>query len=128
MPPRVPRILLIDDDPVVRCSAAEVLTAEGYVVLEAAGGAEGIGMALRWPPDLVLCDLLMPGVDGFAVLARLRAEPATASVPFLFITSSTDLGDSRVGYMLGADDYINKPLVGDDLVALVARRLVRGAG
>lgn len=124
---RTPRILIIDDEPVVRGCAAEVLSGDGYLVMQAAGGAEGIAMALRWPPDLVLCDLLMPGVDGFAVLARLRAEPSTADVPFIFITSSTELEDARVGYSLGADEYINKPLAGEALLALVERRLQRPA-
>ena len=87
MPPRMLRVLVIDDDPVVRDCAAEVLTDDGYVVIQAAGGSSGIEQALRSPPDLVLCDLLMPGVDGFGVLARLRAEPATAHVPFIFITA-----------------------------------------
>ena len=68
MPPRMLRVLVIDDDPVVRDCAAEVLTDDGYVVIRAAGGGSGIEQALRSPPDLVLCDLLMPGVDGFGVL------------------------------------------------------------
>lgn len=123
MPPRMLRVLVIDDDPVVRDCAAEVLADEGYVVMQAAGGSAGIEQALRSPPDLVLCDLLMPGVDGFGVLARLRAEPATAGIPFIFITSSTEIEDVRLGYMLGADEYIRKPISGDELAALVARRL-----
>lgn len=98
-----------------------VLREEGFVLLEASSGALGIEMALRSPPDLVLCDLLMPGVDGFGVLARLRAEPATAGVPFVFLTSSTDKEDSRVGFGLGANEYLHKPIDGDELVAVIAR-------
>lgn len=123
MPARTPRILIVDDEAVAREAAAELLSSADYIVHQAAGGAEGIAMALRSPPDLVLCDLLMPGVDGFGVLARLRAEPATAGVPFIFITASTDSGDSRLGYSLGADDYLNKPIDGEALLSLVARRL-----
>lgn len=98
-----------------------VLREEGFVLLEASSGAQGIEMALRSPPDLVLCDLLMPGVDGFGVLARLRAEPVTAGVPFVFLTSSTDKEDSRVGFGLGANEYLHKPLDGDELVSVIAR-------
>ena len=123
MPPRMICVLVLEEDPVVRDCAAEVLTDDGYVVIQAAGGSSGIEQALRSPPDLVLCDLLMPGVDGFGVLARLRAEPATAHVPFIFITASTEVEDARLGYMLGADEYIRKPISGDELSALVARRL-----
>ncbi|MBK8525090.1 MAG: response regulator [Betaproteobacteria bacterium] len=126
MPPLTRKILLIDDDPVVREAAAMMLRDEGVFVLEASCGVEGIEMALRSPPDLVLCDLFMPGVDGFGVLARLRAEPATAGVPFVFITASTDEDDSRVGFGLGADDYLHKPLDGDALVAVIARHFPAG--
>ena len=84
-------------------------------------------MAMRARPDLVLCDLLMPGVDGFNVLARLRAEPATAAVPFVFITASADEGDSRVGFGLGANDYLHKPLDGDTLIRVVERCLAGAA-
>jgi CheY-like chemotaxis protein len=121
MPPLTRRILLIDDDPIVRAAAAMVLRDEGFVLLEAESGAQGIEMALRSPPDLVLCDLLMPGVDGFGVLARLRAEPATAGVPFVFLTASTDKEDSRVGFGLGANEYLHKPIDGDALVAVIER-------
>ena len=117
---------MIDDDPIVREAAAMVLRDEGFVLLEASSGAQGIEMALRSPPDLVLCDLLMPGVDGFGVLARLRAEPATAGVPFVFLTASTDKEDSRVGFGLGADDYLHKPIDGNALVAVVARHFPAG--
>lgn len=121
------RILIIDDDPVIREFANLLLSAEGYVTMLASGGAQGIEMALRSRPDLVLCDLLMPEVDGFGVLARLRAEPATAGIPFIFITASKETGDAKVGFMLGADEYLTKPLDGDTLVAVVARRLASAA-
>lgn len=127
MPPLTRRILIIDDDPVIREFAAIVLSAAGYVTPQATGGIQGIEMALRSPPDVVLCDLLMPEIDGFGVLARLRAEPATAAVPFVFMTASKESGDAHVGFMLGADDYLTKPLDGDQLVAVIARRLASAA-
>lgn len=120
---RQPRILVIDDEPVARQQLENLLTDEGFYVMTASGGSEGIATALRSPPDLVLCDLLMPGVDGFGVLARLRAEPATADTPFIFVTASTDSDDSRLGFRLGADEFITKPFSGDALMRLVSRRL-----
>ena len=83
-------------------------------------GVTGMAVSLVYRGEVVL-------ERGYGVVEARRAEPVTATVPFVFITSSTDLGDSRVGYMLGADDYIHKPLVGDDLLALVTRRLGRTA-
>lgn len=123
MPSRTRRILIIDDDPLLREIVAAALSDAGYVPMEAASGAQGIEQVLRSPPDLVLCDLLMPGVDGFGVLARLRAEPATAGVPFVFITASTDHGDTRLGVQLGANDYLHKPIDNEALLAVVEQRL-----
>ena len=120
---RQPRILVIDDEPVARVQLESLLAEEGYYVTAVASGSEGIAAALRSPPDLVLCDLLMPGVDGFGVLARLRAEPATANTPFIFVTASADGDDSHLGYRLGADEYITKPYAGDELLAQVSRRI-----
>jgi CheY-like chemotaxis protein len=120
---RQPRILVIDDEPVARLQLESLLAEEGYHVTTAASGSEGITAALRSPPDLVLCDLLMPGGDGFGVLARLRADPATAETPFIFVTASTDGDDSRLGYRLGADEYITKPYAGDQLLEQVSRRI-----
>ena len=94
----------------------------------AVDGAQGIELALRAPPHLILCDLFMPGIDGFGVLARLRAEPVTAGIPFVFITSSTDPGDSRLGFQLGANGYVTKPIDGKVLMALVKERLGAVAG
>lgn len=125
MPPIACRILIVDDDPVIREAAASVLSDAGYVTVEAAGGEQAIEMAKRSPPDLILCDLFMPGVDGFGVLVRLRAEPTTAGIPFVFLTASTDTSDSRVSFMLGADEYLQKPLDGDRLVEVIEHRLAQ---
>ena len=117
------RILLIDDDDLTRECLVGWLSREGYLTIEASSGAQGIELALRSPPNLVLCDLFMPGVDGFGVLARLRAEPSTAALPFVFITSSTDPGDSHLGFKLGANDYVTKPIDGEKLIEVVRERL-----
>jgi CheY-like chemotaxis protein len=124
MPPQqTQRILVIDDEEPVRTLLVRFLKLEGYLPTEAANGEEGIRVALRSPPDLVLCDLMMPKVDGFGVLARLRAEPSTAGIPFLFLTASADAEDARIAHLLGANDYLTKPFNLADLRDLIARRL-----
>lgn len=127
MPPRRARILVIDDEELVREMLVRFLNLEGYVPIEAENGEQGIQMALRSPPDLVLCDLMMPKVDGFGVLARLRAEPATAGKPFIFITASADVQDARVAELLGANAYLTKPFNLADLRAIIAERLAEAS-
>lgn len=121
------RILVVDDEPAVRENLARFLKLEGYLVFEAADGLEAVQMALRSPPDLVLCDLNMPGLDGFGVLARLRAEPTTAGVPFVFLTASTATVDETAGYRLGANEYVTKPFRLPVLAEIIRQRLNPGA-
>lgn len=130
MPPKQARILVIDDEAAVRENVSRFLRLEGYLPMEAAHGAQGIEMALRTPPDLILCDLMMPGVDGFGVLARLRAEPSTAGIPFVFLTASADVEDARVGFLLGANEYVTKPFNLAVLAGIIEQRLAstRGQG
>lgn len=123
MPPKMARILVIDDEAAVRVNLVRFLKMEGYLPIEAENGEQGIQAALRSPPDMVLCDLMMPGVDGFGVLARLRAEPATAGTPFVFLTASADVEDARVAQLLGANDYLTKPFNLADLRNIIAQRL-----
>ncbi len=119
----LPRILVIDDEGAVRENLVRFLQLEGYETLEAIDGLAGVDIAMRSPPDLVLCDLSMPRLDGFGVLARLRANSATANVPFVFLTASTDIEDARIGYLLGASEYVTKPFNLSILGAIVAQRL-----
>jgi CheY-like chemotaxis protein len=121
------RILVIDDEASVRDNVVRFLRLEGYLASEAADGEQGIADALRSPPDLILCDLMMPGIDGFGVLARLRAEPATAGVPFVFLTASADMEDARVGFLLGANEYVTKPFSLAVLGAIIEQKLAKGA-
>lgn len=123
MQPRMATILVIDDDGAQRASLVRFLRMEGYLTREAANGEQGIEAALRAPPDVVLCDLMLPDVDGFAVLARLRAEPATAATPFVFLTASADIEDARVAQLLGANDYLTQPFNLADLRNIIAQRL-----
>lgn len=121
----VKRILIIDDDARLRQHFAEILRLDGHGVIEARDGREGVDLARREAPDLVLCDITMPGMNGHRVLENLRAEPRTAALPFIFLTGWNEQEDVRTGMNLGADDYLTKPVTPDDLLAAVRARLRR---
>ena len=107
----------------MRQNLLRFLELEGYLATGAEDGPSGVAAALRSPPDLVLCDLNMPGLDGFGVLARLRAEPGAASLPFVFLTASAEVEDAKTGYRLGADEYVTKPFSMPVLAAIIRQRL-----
>jgi DNA-binding NarL/FixJ family response regulator len=121
----VKRILVIEDDTKLRQHFIELLRLDGYEVLEARNGREGVECARRDPPDLVLCDITMPEMNGHRVLETLRAEPRTANLPFVFLTGWSERDDIRTGMNLGADDYLTKPVVPDELLAAIRARLRR---
>lgn len=117
------RILVIEDEHAVRENLLRFLELEGYQASAAVDGPSGIAAALRSPPDLVLCDLNMPGCDGFGVLAQLRADARTAKLPFVFLTASADIEDATAGYRLGANEYVTKPFSMPVLAAVLRQRL-----
>ena len=119
------RILVIDDDARLRDHYAQILRLEGFEVMEARNGREGVDRARRETPDLVLCDITMPEMNGHRVLETLRSEPRTAHVPFVFLTGWNEQEDVRTGMNLGADDYLTKPVVPDELTATIRARLRR---
>ena len=119
------RILVIDDDTKLRGHFIELLRLDGYEVLEARNGREGVDKAKRERPDLVLCDITMPEMNGHRVLETLRSEPATANLPFVFLTGWNEVEDVRTGMNLGADDYLTKPVTPEDLLTAVRARLRR---
>jgi len=119
------RILVIEDFHPLRQDIAEILSLEGFETLQAVNGAVGIRMAEREIPDLILCDIRMPELDGFGVLQLLRANPKIASIPFIFLTAHTDKDSQRAGMAHGADDYLTKPFTADELIAAVNSRLQR---
>ncbi len=119
------RILVIDDDAKLRGHTVELLRLEGYEVIEARNGREGVERARKELPDLVVCDITMPEMNGHRVLETLRGEAATAHLPFIFLTGWSEQEDVRTGMNLGADDYLTKPLVPDELFAAVQARLRR---
>jgi DNA-binding response OmpR family regulator len=117
------KILIIEDEPELRANVARLLKAEGYEVATADNGATGAEMALGERPDLIICDIAMPGMDGFGVLFSLRENVTTAHVPFIFLTASTRTYDRSFGVELGANDYITKPFKLQDLLEAVKKRL-----
>lgn len=119
------RILVIDDEAKLRKQFAALLSAEGFTVIEALNGRHGVELARREQPDLVVCDITMPEMNGHRVLETLRQEAATAHLPFIFLTGWAEKDDIRVGMNLGADDYLVKPVNPDDLIAAVQARLRR---
>ncbi len=123
--PPVKRILVIDDEAKLRAQTAELLRLEGYEVTEARNGRDGVEQARKKPPDVIVCDITMPEMNGHRVLETLRSEKRTAHVPFIFLTGWGESADVRAGMNLGADDYLVKPVVPADLLAAVSARLRR---
>lgn len=121
------KLLLIEDHAPLRRNLSDILALEGYHVLTAADGLDGLALARSESPDLVLCDIMLPGMDGYEILARLRADAATSSIPFIFLTAKGDAPDIRTGMKLGADDYLPKPVSRADLLDAVQIRLERAA-
>ncbi|MBW4642531.1 MAG: response regulator [Goleter apudmare HA4340-LM2] len=121
------KILVIEDDAVTRNLFLESLEAEGFDAVGAQNGLVGIQLAQACLPDLVICDILMPDIDGYSVLTILRQNPLTAVIPFIFLTGSDTKADVRKGMELGADDYITKPSTVEELLRAIAIRLEKQA-
>jgi DNA-binding NarL/FixJ family response regulator len=119
------KILVIEDQPQMRRNLATILEMEGFQVSVAADGRSGLELARRDPPDIVICDVMMPELDGYGVLESLRTDPATATLPFIFLTAKSDKTDLRSGMNLGADDYLTKPVSREDLLSAIQARLAR---
>ncbi len=119
------RILVIEDQAVMRENLVTLLELEGFQVSSAPNGRRGVEQAIAAPPDLVLCDVMMPDLDGYGVLARLRENPGTRRLPFIFLTAKGERSDIRVGMNLGADDYLVKPVSQVELLEAVSARLDR---
>lgn len=119
------KILVIEDTQNVRENICEILESENYEVFAAENGQSGVEMSKNVQPDLVLCDIMMPGMDGYEVLTEMRKEVVTSTVPFIFLTAKNTRENQRLGMELGADDYITKPFTVDDLLNSVSTRLKR---
>ena len=120
------RILVIEDQPDMRENLVMILEMENYSVSHAEDGRGGLDLAQKEIPDLVLCDVMLPDLNGHEVLRTLRTDPKTARIPFIFLTGKGERKDQRAGMNLGADDYLIKPVTASDLLASVAARLTRG--
>lgn len=118
-------ILVIEDQPVMRQKTLTILKMEGFEVMEAADGKVGIQMAHDELPDLILCDIMMPGCDGYEVLQAVRKNKATATTPFIFLTAKGEKLDLRTGMNLGADDYLVKPTPRVELLEAIRARFER---
>ncbi|MCG7857618.1 response regulator [Flavihumibacter sp.] len=117
------RILIIDDHNEIRENIAEILTLGGYHAFTAENGKKGVELALVEKPDLVVCDIMMPELDGYGVLHLLRKNPETEHVPFIFLTAKVERSDFRKGMEMGADDFITKPFDDIELLNAIEIRL-----
>jgi DNA-binding response OmpR family regulator/predicted transcriptional regulator len=117
------RILIIEDDVDIRENLAEILELSDYEAFQAQNGKEGVTLAKSCNPDIILCDVMMPELDGFGVLKILNQDPKLLHVPFLFLTAKTEKSDFRKGMGLGADDYITKPFDDVELLESIEMRL-----
>lgn len=121
------KILVIEDEQLVRENILDLLEAEGFEGVGAENGHVGITWAWDYKPDLIICDVMMPELDGYEVLKLLRKEPVTATIPVIFLTAKADKSDLRQGMQLGADDYLTKPFTSADLLGAISVRLERKA-
>ena len=117
------KILLIEDNDDIRENTAEILEMSNYKVFTAENGKTGVACALKERPDLIVCDIMMPVLDGYGVLHMLHKNEDTKNIPFIFLTAKTERTDYRKGMELGADDYITKPFTGTELLTAIEGRL-----
>lgn len=121
------KILLIEDNPEVRENTSEILSLANYTVVIAQNGKQGVELASTEKPDLIICDIMMPELDGYGVLHILSKKAETARIPFIFLTAKTEKTDIRKGMTLGADDYLTKPFDDTDLLNAIETRLRKSA-
>src|SRR3954471_12155316 len=119
------KILVIEDEPEMRRNITALLRYCDYEPIAAENGREGIDVARREKPDLILCDVMMPELDGYGVLQALQTDAALARIPFIFLSAKGEKDDLRSGMNLGADDYLTKPGGNADLIRAIEARLRR---
>ena len=116
-------ILVIEDEEVIRLNILELLEAEGFTALSAENGRAGVRLAHERQPDLILCDVTMPELEGYGVLAAVRADLTTATLPFVFLTARAEPADEQRGLTLGANAYLTKPFTRRQLLDTLAAHL-----
>ena len=121
------KVLLIEDDTVLRENTSELLELSNYEVITAANGKLGLEMAMHEKPDIIVCDIMMPVIDGYGVLEGLSKHNDTKFIPFIFLSAKTERQDVRKGMDLGADDYITKPFSEDEIVSAIESRIAKAS-
>jgi diguanylate cyclase (GGDEF)-like protein len=116
-------ILIIEDERQIRENIQEILELHGFIAIIAEDGLEGLRMAETHQPDMILCDVMMPKLDGYGLIEALRQKPLTAEIPFIFLTAKAEYRDQRQGMLLGADDYLTKPFEVNELLEAISTRL-----
>ena len=116
-------VLVIEDDPLILTNTLEILELEGFTAIGAENGVEGIERAQAALPDLIICDVLMPKLDGYGVLKALRAAPTTMSIPLVFVSATPSEEILAASVKLGATDYLTKPFRASDLLDIVNKHL-----
>ncbi len=119
------QLLVVDDDPSLLLAVSETLRAEGYDVVTARRGAEALVRVAESLPDLIISDIRMPGMDGYALVRNLRSAPRTRLVPIVFLTAKDETADRVAGFRSGVDAYVTKPFEPDELLAVIASILRR---
>lgn len=117
------KILVVEDENFIRENLIELLEIEGFEAVGAENGKRGVEMAQEYQPDLILCDVMMPNLDGYAVLSALRENSVTAKIPFMFLTASADRNNIQKIKEMGMNDYILKPFHVDKFLAAIAERI-----
>ncbi|KKN45253.1 hypothetical protein LCGC14_0685040, partial [marine sediment metagenome] len=121
------KVLLIEDDTVLRENTAELLELSDYEVRLAANGKKGLELVKDYLPDVIVCDIMMPELDGFGVLKALSQDDRTKGIPFIFLSAKTEHKDIRKGMEHGADDYLTKPFTETELIGAIESRLAKVA-
>lgn len=116
-------VLVIDDNQNIRENTAEIMDLAGYKTFTAENGKKGVELAIKEKPDIIICDIMMPELDGYGVLHLLRKNPDTQNIPFIFLTAKTERADFRKGMEMGADDFVTKPFEEIELLNAVEIRL-----
>ena len=118
------RILIIEDDTIMRENTAEILELAGYAVTTAPNGKAGSLLAKELRPDLVICDIMMPELDGYGVATMLKADPVTAAIPIIMVSAHEGRGARLIGLESGAEDYMTKPVDPVELIAKIRNLLL----
>ena len=121
------KILLIEDDTILRENTAELLELSDYEVRTASNGIHGVKLAKEYLPDTIVCDIMMPELDGYGVLEALSKDIRTKAIPFIFLSAKTERRDVRKGMEMGADDYLTKPFEEAELIGAIESRLAKMA-